>query len=182
MTPLSEQMAMYAAYHRNGRNRATHFIGVPAIAFAILIPMAWAAVAVGDVRISLALVFTLAVLAYYFRLDRALALASAVLFIPLLVAAEWVAAQGTATGLWTFAAFFVGGWAFQLLGHVWEGRKPALTDNLMQIFIAPLFLMVEVAQMLGFKRDLQAAVAARMPAYLPGAEASAAAAPNRARG
>lgn len=170
MTPLFEQMAMYAAYHCDGRNRATHFVGVPAIAFAILIPMAWVAVTLGDVRISLALVFTAVVLGYYIRLDWPLALASAVLFIPMLVAAEWIAAQGTATGLWTFAAFFVGGWAFQLLGHVWEGRKPALADNLMQIFIAPLFLMVEVAQMLGFRRDLQAKVAARMPAYLPGRE------------
>lgn len=167
MKPLAEQMAMYAAYHRDPRNRATHFIGVPAIAFAILIPMAWASVRLGDARISLAMVFTAAVLIYYLALDRPLAVASAILFLPLLVAAEWVAGQGTATGLWTFAAFFVGGWIFQLLGHVWEGRKPALADNLMQIFVAPLFLMVEAAQLLGLRRDLQVAVAARMPAYLP---------------
>lgn len=167
MKPLAEQMAMYAAYHRDPRNRATHFIGVPAIAFAILIPMAWASIRLGDARISLAMVFTAAVLIYYLALDRPLAVASAVLFIPLLIAAEWVAAQGLTTGLWTFAAFFVGGWVFQLLGHVWEGRKPALADNLMQIFVAPLFLMVEAAQLLGLRRDLQAAVAARMPAYLP---------------
>jgi uncharacterized membrane protein YGL010W len=167
MKPLAEQMAMYAAYHRNPRNRATHFIGVPAIAFAILIPMAWASVRLGDARISLAMVFTAGVLIYYLALDRPLALASALLFIPMLIAAEWVAAQGNATGLWTFAAFFVGGWVFQLIGHVWEGRKPALADNLMQIFVAPLFLMVEAAQLLGLRRDLQAAVAARMPDYLP---------------
>ncbi len=167
MKPLAEQMAMYAAYHRNPRNRATHFIGVPAIAFAILIPMAWASVWLGDARISLAMVFTVGVLIYYLALDRPLALASAILFIPMLIAAEWVAAQGKATGLWTFAAFFVGGWVFQLLGHVWEGRKPALADNLMQIFVAPLFLMVEAAQLLGLRRDLQTAVAARLPAYLP---------------
>ncbi len=167
MKPLAEQMAMYAAYHRNPRNRATHFFGVPAIAFAILIPMAWASVTLGDARISLAMVFTAAVLLYYLALDRPLAIASAILFIPMLMMAEWVAAQGTVTGLWTFAAFFVGGWVFQLVGHVWEGRKPALLDNLMQIFVAPLFLMVEAAQMLGLRRDLQVAVAERMPAYLP---------------
>jgi len=167
MKPLVEQMAMYAAYHRNPRNRATHFIGVPAIAFAILIPMAWASVTLGGMRISLAMAFTAGVLIYYLSLDRPLAVASAILFIPMLFVAEWVAAHGTATGLWTFAAFFVGGWVFQLLGHVWEGRKPALADNLMQIFVAPLFLIVEAAQLLGLRRDLQAAVADRMPAYLP---------------
>ena len=35
-----EQMAMYTAYHRDGRNKATHFVGVPAIAFSLLVPMA----------------------------------------------------------------------------------------------------------------------------------------------
>ena len=36
MKTLDQQMAVYAAYHRNRWNRLTHFIGVPAIIFAIL--------------------------------------------------------------------------------------------------------------------------------------------------
>jgi hypothetical protein len=38
MNPLEEQMGFYAAYRRN---RATHFVGVPAIIAAPFIPSAW---------------------------------------------------------------------------------------------------------------------------------------------
>src|SRR5258707_2588240 len=67
-------MAVYAAYHRNRWNRLTHFIGVPAIIFAILIPMNWVSLGEG---VTLAHVFLGAVLAYYFLLDPPPALATA---------------------------------------------------------------------------------------------------------
>src|SRR5213593_1332986 len=85
---LEDQMAVYAAYHRNRWNRLTHFIGVPAIIFAILIPMSWVSFGEG---VSLAHLFLGAVLAYYFLLDAPLALATAVavgaLFYPAKLAA-----------------------------------------------------------------------------------------------
>jgi uncharacterized membrane protein YGL010W len=56
---------------------------------------------------------------------------------------------------------FVGGWALQLWGHVYEGRKPALVDNLFQIFVAPIFLAAEVFFALGYKPALHAAVQKR---------------------
>ena len=40
------------------------------------------------------------------------------------------------------------------MGHVFEGRRPALSDNLFQIFIAPVFLVAEVFFALGLKPDL----------------------------
>ena len=52
---------------------------------------------------------------------------------------------------------FVGGWILQLVGHVFEGRKPALADNLFQIFVAPIFLCAE----LFFALRLQAEAARR---------------------
>ena len=39
---FARQLAIYASYHRDERNRATHFIGIPAIVFAILVPLALA--------------------------------------------------------------------------------------------------------------------------------------------
>jgi uncharacterized membrane protein YGL010W len=65
-----------------------------------------------------------------------------------------VAALGYATGWAVFAAAFIGGWILQLLGHHYEGKRPALVDNFWQIFIAPLFLMVEAFAWLGWKREL----------------------------
>jgi uncharacterized membrane protein YGL010W len=159
MKTLDQQMAVYAAYHRNRWNRLTHFIGVPAIVFAILIPMFW--VPLGD-GVSLAHVFLGAVLAYYFMLDVPLAIATAVVTCALFYLARLAAGTGFAPGWAWFGAFFLGGWAFQLVGHVFEGRKPALADNLLQIFIAPIFLMAEIFFALGLKRDVRDKVEARL--------------------
>ena len=158
MKTLEQQMTIYAAYHRNRWNRLTHFAGVPAIIFAILIPLSW--VRAGD--ITLAQVFLAAVLLYYLVLDVALAIAAAVFALTLLYAAQLAAASGVAAGWICFAAFFAGGWVLQLAGHVFEGRRPALVDNLFQIFIAPIFLVAEGFFALGFKRDLLQKIEARL--------------------
>lgn len=55
-------------------------------------------------------------------------------------------------------------WILQFVGHgKYEGRKPALLDNLVQaLFLAPLFVWYEVLFRLGFykelKRDVEAAI------------------------
>jgi uncharacterized membrane protein YGL010W len=72
----------------------------------------------------------------------------------LLVGAHGVASEGARPALVVFAATFVGGWALQLIGHVFEGKKPALMDNFFQVFIAPIFLMAEVFFAFGYKRDV----------------------------
>ncbi len=159
MKTLDQQMAVYAAYHRDRRNRLTHFIGVPAIVFAILIPMCW--VPIGD-GLTLAHVFLGAVLAYYFLLDVPLAIAAGVATCALYFAAKLAADTGFVSGWIWSGAFFVGGWIFQLVGHVLEGRKPALADNLFQIFIAPIFLVAELFFALGLKRDVREKVEARL--------------------
>ncbi len=41
MTKLEDQMSFYAAYHQDARNKAAHFIGVPLIMLAILVPLSW---------------------------------------------------------------------------------------------------------------------------------------------
>lgn len=155
MTDLIEYMASYGCYHRDWRNKLTHFIGVPLIMFSILIPMAWLRIGIGDIELSLAMLFTLAVLIYYYALDVALALAMTVFTALLLALAERVAAWPLGASAAVFAATFVGGWIFQLVGHVFEGRKPALLDNLFQMIVAPIFLMAELFFGLGAKRALR---------------------------
>ena len=130
MKTLDQQLAIYAGYHRNRWNRLTHFIGVPATIFAVLIPLSW--IPVGD-GITLAHVFAGAVLAYYFLLDVPLALATTVATGALLAAARLAAETGFSSGWIWSGAFFVGGWILQLAGHAFEGRRPALADNLFQI-------------------------------------------------
>ncbi|HZF20148.1 MAG TPA: Mpo1-like protein, partial [Burkholderiales bacterium] len=136
-----------------------HFIGVPAIIFSILIPMCW--VPIGD-GLTLAHVFLAAVLAYYFLLDVTFAVATATVSCALFYAAALAAATGLVSGWIWCGAFFVGGWILQFAGHAIEGRRPALTDNLFQIFIAPIFLVAELFFALGFRRDVRKKVEARL--------------------
>ena len=127
-------MAFYAAYHQDARNKATHFVGVPLIMLAILIPLSWPGFEAAGITVTAAMLLAAAVLAYYFVLD-----------LPLGAAPAWS---------W-FAALFIGGWILQLAGHAFEGRRPALVDNVFQIFVAPIFLAAEVFFALGYKPELQ---------------------------
>jgi len=152
---FARQLATYARYHRDAPNRATHFIGIPAIVFAILLPLALLRAA----GISGAMVVAALALAGWIAFDRVIGLAMAVVLLPMLVVGEWIARTYSSATVWIlFAVFFVGGWAFQLVGHAWEGRRPALADNLFQAFIGSMFLMAEVLMALGVKQDLKAAI------------------------
>lgn len=163
-----EQLAMYTSYHRDGRNKATHFVGVPAIAVSLLLPMALVPLfAVGGHVVTLAGLFALAVMVFWVVMDPPFGLATSLVFVPAVIFADWLPAMGQ-TMVWVlFAVLFVGGWIIQLVGHAFEGRKPALADNLLQIFIAPVFLVSEVAFALGLRKGLEAEVEARWRDYLP---------------
>jgi uncharacterized membrane protein YGL010W len=158
---LEDQMSFYAAYHQDGRNKATHFVGVPAIMLSLFIPLAWLRVEVGGVTLTAAMLFAAAVLVYYFLLDVPLALAMLVFTALLVYVADRIAAQGAAAGWIWFAVLFVGGWILQLVGHVFEGRKPALVSNLFQVFVAPIFLCAELFFALCYKPRLHSAVEER---------------------
>jgi uncharacterized membrane protein YGL010W len=153
MKTLEQQMAFYAAYHRNPWNRLTHFIGVPVIIFSIFVALSWLRVPVAGFEVTAAMLFIAIVLAYYFVLDVPLALGMTAFVLPVLYAGDLVARMPWQTGLAVFLATFIGGWILQLVGHVFEGRKPALTDNLFQIFVAPIFLAAEVAFALGLRGE-----------------------------
>jgi uncharacterized membrane protein YGL010W len=161
MKSLEEQMAFYAAYHQDARNKATHFVGVPVIILSLFIPLAWLRIELGGVPITAAMLFAFVVLAYYFVLDVPLALAMAAITLPLVWLGHQIAALGAAPGWAWFAALFVGGWILQLVGHGFEGRKPALAANLFQIFVAPIFLCAEMFFALGYKPGLHQAVQER---------------------
>src|SRR3990170_3525879 len=164
MKTIEDQMSFYAAYHQDARNKATHFIGVPAIMLSLFIPLAWIGFDAGGVTITVAMVLAAVVLMYYFFLDVPLALAMLVVTGLLVFVAQNIAALGLVQGWIWFAVLFVGGWILQLVGHAFEGRKPALADNLFQIFVAPIFLASEVFFALGYKPHLHQEVQRRAQA------------------
>jgi uncharacterized membrane protein YGL010W len=161
MKSLEDQMSVYAAYHQDARNKATHFIGVPLIMLSLFIPLAWLRIEIGGITLTAAMLFGAAVLAYYFILDLMLGLAMLAITGVLVWLGQLIAAQGTLQGWSWFALLFVGGWILQLVGHVFEGRRPALADNLFQIFVAPIFLAAEVFFALGYKPSLRRRVEER---------------------
>lgn len=217
MSFFARQLGIYASYHRDPRNRVTHFIGIPAIVFSILVPLALAPIGkIGlllvicvvvpviwildsylsapsrgmrsqifrwqksfspwlmlaayvvyvsstgidpDVGVSWAEIVAAFALTGWIILDTTIGIAMIAFMVPSLVVAEWIARNCAASTVWiVFAVFFIGGWAFQLVGHVWEGRRPALMDNLFQAFIGPMFIMAEVLMAFGLKRDLKSVI------------------------
>lgn len=161
MKTLEDQMSFYAAYHQDARNKATHFVGVPLIAFSLMIPLGWLRADLDGFPLSAALVVTAVLLVYYLVLDIALGLAMCGVFALMLWGAEPLSQAAFGTSAAWFLVLFVGGWALQLWGHVFEGRKPALVDNLFQVFVAPIFLAAEVFFALGYKPRLHEAVQRR---------------------
>jgi uncharacterized membrane protein YGL010W len=128
---------------------------VPAIILSLFIPLAWIRLDISGVPLTAAMLFAAVVLIYYFVLDVPLALAMLVITGALVWLGHQIAQLGSMAGWSWFAALFVGGWILQLVGHVFEGRKPALADNLFQIFVAPIFLAAEVFFALGYKPELR---------------------------
>jgi uncharacterized membrane protein YGL010W len=165
-----EQLAMYAAYHRDKRNQATHHVGVPLIVYALLVAASQVhlgSVPFGETPLVLSLgTFLLFVLLAFYLSNVMIIGAIAMLIYGILYGvAETVGKSDSETVWTTFAVCFVGGWIIQFLGHVFEGRKPALFTNLTQIFMAPAFLIAEMLFSLGLEKDLERDVMARSVKY-----------------
>jgi uncharacterized membrane protein YGL010W len=156
VTTLKQQLRSYGEYHRDTRNKLTHVIGVPLVTFSLFLVLGWFRfVHAPDLPITGATVFYLFVTIYYLRLDWMVALVQAPFSLALLWLADRAAVLPVGPSIVVFLATFFVGAAVQLLGHAIEGRRPALADNILQIFNAPLFLAAELLLMLGLRRDLR---------------------------
>jgi uncharacterized membrane protein YGL010W len=157
-----DQLAMYAAYHRDGRNRATHYVGVPLIIFSVLVAL---------VQVPLPGSFSAAgfllgilVLGYIVALPS-VGFVSAAVYVPLYLLS--VVTGGLQSPPWwmTAATCFVLGWGAQFVGHVFEGRRPAFLVNILQLFMAPAFLVAEAMFVAGFQKDLSVSLALKARNY-----------------
>ena len=159
VTYLSE----YGAYHRDKRNVATHFIGIPMIVAAVAILLSRPVFAYADgVAISPALIAITLTALFYLKLDVRFGIAMTVFLLFCLWLGQLLAAQTTAIWLSWGIGMFVVGWVFQFVGHYYEGKKPAFVDDIMGLAIGPIFVAAELAFALGLRKDVQDAMEARV--------------------
>lgn len=159
---LARILAAYGSYHRDPRNRRTHYAGVPAIVYALLIPAALCVPTVLGVAVGLHWMLVAALALFYLILDRQLGLALAAALALLAWGAQLTAGLGAELALSVAAVVFVLGWALQLFGHHLEGNRPALLGNILQIFVAPIYLAAELAFALGLRSALRVEIEARL--------------------
>ncbi len=151
-----ELLTQYAAYHRDRRNIATHFIGIPMIVLAVVMLLSRPVLATWDgIVVTPALVLAAFTTLYYFWLDWRLALPLNAFLVACLALSLPVAASSTPVWVASGVGLFVVGWIFQFVGHHYEGRKPAFVDDLIGLIVGPLFVTAEAAFSLGLRKPLQ---------------------------
>jgi uncharacterized membrane protein YGL010W len=150
------QLGAYAAVHRDWRNKATHFVGIPIIVFSLLLLFSLWTFQLGGREWTMSLAVAIAAVVGWMALDLGIGLAMALIMAVAWFAAEALAgALGSASAVWmAFIALFVGGWVLQFVGHHYEGKRPALLDNIFQAFIGPMFLVAESFVVMGQRSDL----------------------------
>ncbi len=166
MPNLAVLLADYGVYHRDPRNRRTHYIGVPAIAYAVLVPAALAEFTILGVPVDLDRIVAAAFVLFYLMLDLRLGIVLAVLLTLLAWAAETTTRLGTPGSLVVAGVVFVLGWVLQFFGHYLEGNRPALLTNLFQIVVAPIYLTAELTFSMGLRTGLRRDVETRLASRL----------------
>ncbi|NWB25095.1 MULTISPECIES: DUF962 domain-containing protein [unclassified Pseudomonas] len=155
MKSLVDHLSQYAAYHRDPRNIASHFIGIPLIVVAVAVLLSRPEWTVAGLWLSPAVVLALLSAWFYLRLELALGVLMTVLMGLSVWAGHVLAAQSTLVWLSSGIGMFVVGWVIQFVGHYYEGRKPAFVDDVSGLIVGPLFVVAELAFLVGLRHDLK---------------------------
>lgn len=146
----------YARAHRDERNIASHFVGVPMIVLAAAVLLAKPAVVVGGIGMTPAwIAFACAAAWYLSRAGFTLGLAVSAGVGALTLAGEALAQRGTASWLATGLGLLGLGSLIQAAGHWYEGRKPAFLDDAAALWVAPVFVTAEAMFGLGWNPALR---------------------------
>jgi uncharacterized membrane protein YGL010W len=163
MRTLEEHLSQYGAYHRDPRNIATHFVGIPMIVLSVAVLLARPTFAVvASLPVAPVILVALFASAFYLRLDLRFGL-----FMSAVMAANawvglWFATQSTAVWAASGVGLFVVGWTIQFIGHYFEGKKPAFVDDLVGLIVGPLFVTAEVAFAIGLRHEVKSAIEAKV--------------------
>eukprot|EP01080_Neovahlkampfia_damariscottae_P008746 gene8746-694_t len=165
---LADQFCNYYEYHKNPINQLIHFIFVPTLVFGFLliftkIPMTIPFVTeflkpYPLIATNFGFVLMVCLVFYYLALNLQIGIIMNIEMFVFFLGANYLEQHViSAENFWYVCiAIQVVGWGIQFVGHgVFEGKRPALMDNLFQVFIAPIFVMLEYLFFLGFAKDLE---------------------------
>jgi uncharacterized membrane protein YGL010W len=155
---FQRQLAYYANAHRDQVNSVMHMIGNPILFVAVVLPFCLLPVTVFGIHTSAAPLLVIPALILWTAWDVAIGLAIVVSSIPLLFAAGAIASHVSVLWVWIIAGgLFVLGWALQIVGHqLFEGKRPTLLDNPVQMLISPMYIFAKLFIALGLRPDLAA--------------------------
>lgn len=165
---LSKFFVSYGQYHNDMTNKLIHMVCIPSIVFTLANMLqftGWYMNFDGSenqtlltVNIPLLLISVLCLC--YINVDAVSGFVSTVVYSLgymygrslYLVAIK----NDTTDNFWKLnLAINIVGWILQFVGHgVFEGRKPALMDNLLLTLVAPDFVTIEILFALGWRKDM----------------------------
>jgi uncharacterized membrane protein YGL010W len=157
-------MTQYAAYHRDQRNIVMHLLGIPLTVFGVGVLLARLHLNLpGVLDLTAAWVAFCFAGAWYLSRSGPLTLGfAATAGMGVLVALAHGVAGGSKAGWLVWGAgSFLFGWAFQSLGHYYEGRKPLFRDDLFGLLVGPLFVAAEALFSIGWNKPLLAEIERR---------------------
>jgi uncharacterized membrane protein YGL010W len=155
---FQRQLGYYADAHRDPVNSIMHLIGNPILFIAVVLPLCLVPVRVFGVQTSAAPLLVIPALILWTAWDVGIGLAIVFTSIPLLFAANAIASHASLPWIWTIAiGLFVFGWVLQIIGHqVFEGKRPTLLNNPVQMLISPMYIFAKLFIRLGLRPDLAA--------------------------
>ena len=151
---IAQQLSKYREYHCDHRNVLTHAVGIPMIVLGITTLLARPVLAVSGFAVTPAAIAGVLAAAWYLRLDMRTGLIMTVVLVLFVALGHQIAQVSSAAWVGGGVGLFLIGWVFQLVGHKFEGRKPAFVDDLRSFLVGPLFVMVEGLFALGLMKGL----------------------------
>ncbi|KAK1768329.1 hypothetical protein QBC33DRAFT_371909 [Phialemonium atrogriseum] len=173
---LEKQLVFYGAYHHNSVNVAIHMVCVPLILFSaftlasntgsLLHLPQWLSIPYLEPNLGTFAAFIWGGL--YVLLEPVAGTVLAVICVAAAAIGNQLRIDYPTTTNQTAIAIQIVAWLLQFVGHgKFEGRAPALLDNLFQaIFLGPLFVWLELLFTLGYRPALQGRVSKAVDAEL----------------
>lgn len=146
---LNQWLTEYGESHQHPRNKAIHWICVPAILWSIL-ALLWLLQIPGFPWLNGATLLIVISLLFYARLSLSITIGMTAITLLSLYSIYLYQAANAPLPLWQFALLvFVIAWIGQFIGHKIEGKKPSFFQDIQFLLIGPVWLLSFVYRKVG---------------------------------